>query len=516
MALNKSEIGQFVHEEATSLRLKPPLSIVMVTHMSLNQHGPGNTRGKSPIRDGFSWTKTNHLGVEIIQEELREMFPSQMICISEVDFAKCGRDSKTESTISNAGIIMVSPYAMDIKTVSEISDRYPNKPIIAGGPFVTRSEKIFHEKTNNKCLAVLGRVEGSIPQVLHHIQENNYQGQTVKRKHPFNAVTDYHRLPRMGVVFDVKNNPTGVLFEAGEGCDEVCKMCAVLLHVKSDRNPLEAREELERLHQQGVKYVFFVDNDISRRSPELLETLFEYLDKNNMGWVGVGSRKILEYPDLAKLMGKTNILFLHGIDDVLTQVSTTEQYKSRSLDQIKSDLESLQQYRFIVFGSAVLGMDDHTYPGTFISMANYLKSISIPTTIHMVLPFPGTQLYTELDRAGRIQVKDFSIYTYGEPTFKPLNMSQNELLQGIRWTQRELADPRIIANIITLVVRKAGREKFVKFPRAIASVLLVAIDNGLIGLNTHPDNRLQNYSESIINKIWGLLPNDVQSVLNQI
>lgn len=513
MAPNKSEIGLRVREEAESFHLHPPRSIVMVTHMSLNMHTPGSY-GKSLLRDGYSKAETPLLATEIIKEELRQMFPWAPVSVKEVDFAKYDH-RKTQEIIHGADVIMASPYPMDIGIFNQIRNDNPEKPMIAGGPFVTRNPHLFHELTDGCCMAVLGRVEGSMPSVLQLIEDKGYKGKTIRRKDRFDASRDYHILPREGVVSNIRTSPTGVLFEAGEGCDEVCNFCAVLSHVKSDRNPKEAMEELERLYKQGIRYIFFTDNDLSRRSPELLESVFSYVSEKNIGWVGEGSRKILEYPELARLMGKTNILFLHGIDDIFANVSTTEQFKSRTPEQIKADLEAFLQYGFLVFGSGIVGLDDHRFPDTFVDMSRFLELLDVPTTVHMVLPFPGTQLYTTLDKAGRIIKKDLSHYTYGEVVYKPLYMTEDQLTEGLRWLQREMADPRRIADMIGAIVQKVGVDKFRRFPRAIASLVMVAVDNGLVGMKTHPEEILQRESKSILNKIWGMLPHKLQDVVDQ-
>jgi len=47
-------------------------------------------------------------------------------------------------------------------------------------------------------------------------------------------------------------------------------------------------------------------------------------------------------------------------------------------------------------------------------------------------PFPGTAIYDELEKQGRILTKDWSKYTMKEVVFKPKNMSEKELIEGVK------------------------------------------------------------------------------------
>jgi radical SAM superfamily enzyme YgiQ (UPF0313 family) len=55
----------------------------------------------------------------------------------------------------------------------------------------------------------------------------------------------------------------------------------------------------------------------------------------------------------------------------------------------------------------------------------------------IMTPYPGTRLFDRLEKEGRITSYDWSRYTEGNVAFKPKNISEEELLQGIRRIARE-------------------------------------------------------------------------------
>ena len=81
-------------------------------------------------------------------------------------------------------------------------------------------------------------------------------------------------------------------------------------------------------------------------------------------------------------------------------------------EEIRQDLEKFQRLGFVVFGSLVLGRDEHKYPDSFIEIADILCSCKAPFTVHILVPFPGTSLYRKLGKVSRILTDDFSRYSF--------------------------------------------------------------------------------------------------------
>ena len=50
-----------------------------------------------------------------------------------------------------------------------------------------------------------------------------------------------------------------------------------------------------------------------------------------------------------------------------------------------------------------------------------------------MIPFPGTETFRKLDEEGRILTKDWSKYDGSHPVYRPKNMTESELEEGIYW-----------------------------------------------------------------------------------
>jgi radical SAM superfamily enzyme YgiQ (UPF0313 family) len=94
---------------------------------------------------------------------------------------------------------------------------------------------------------------------------------------------------------------------------------------------------------------------------------------------------------------------------------------------------------------------DHDTPDVFERTLDFLLEANVECLqATRLTPFPGTPLYEEMDRHGRILDKDWSHYDFGHVVFDPAHMSRETLDRGVAWVQREFHARR-------RVIRRAWR-----------------------------------------------------------
>jgi radical SAM superfamily enzyme YgiQ (UPF0313 family) len=68
---------------------------------------------------------------------------------------------------------------------------------------------------------------------------------------------------------------------------------------------------------------------------------------------------------------------------------------------------------------------------------------------HILTPFPGTRLYEDMDRQGRIHDRDWSHYDACQSVIHPQGMTSEELQNGWYWAVRETYKlPNILKRIL--------------------------------------------------------------------
>ena len=82
------------------------------------------------------------------------------------------------------------------------------------------------------------------------------------------------------------------------------------------------------------------------------------------------------------------------------------------------------------FPSIIFGLDDDT-PEQFEATIKFLMKNKIGNAYFWILtPLPGTELYNEMEREGRILIKDWSRYNLSDVVFQPKNFTPEELYSG--------------------------------------------------------------------------------------
>jgi len=138
-------------------------------------------------------------------------------------------------------------------------------------------------------------------------------------------------------------------------------------------------------------------------------------------------------------------------------------FESISLENLKSvhkgfnypteyaaGIRQLQRRGISIMGSFMFGLDGDDL-GVFKRTVDFVNSTKIDLALYNILtPLPGTRLYEEMDRQGRIHDRDWSHYDACHSVFHPQGMTSEELQNGWYWAVRETYKP---ANILRRIIR---------------------------------------------------------------
>jgi radical SAM superfamily enzyme YgiQ (UPF0313 family) len=59
-------------------------------------------------------------------------------------------------------------------------------------------------------------------------------------------------------------------------------------------------------------------------------------------------------------------------------------------------------------------------------------------TFHIMTPYPGTPLFRQMEREGRLLHRNWELYDTGHVVFRPRHMSVEQLAEGYAWCYRRL------------------------------------------------------------------------------
>jgi radical SAM superfamily enzyme YgiQ (UPF0313 family) len=211
------------------------------------------------------------------------------------------------------------------------------------------------------------------------------------------------------------------------GCVNNCKFCSVTKFYGRHYRHKPVENVLKEIDATGADSYFFVDDNIIC-NPDFSEDLFKALSHKNIRWMAQASTTILQNPHLIEMAAKAgckNLFF--GIES-LNADDLKSMHKGFNKPEAYVELfERVDRAGIRLWVSMIVGFDNDNRL-ELKKTINLLKDINIGTVVlWMLTPFPGTDLYEEMKRNGRIIETDWSKYDLLHVVYEPLHFTPKEL-----------------------------------------------------------------------------------------
>jgi radical SAM superfamily enzyme YgiQ (UPF0313 family) len=270
-------------------------------------------------------------------------------------------------------------------------------------------------------------------QILRDIEQNYLkQEYTGSYRRPFSE----DPAPRRSIV-PKDQFLTSASVIATRGCHNRCNFC--YLSTEGMHMPYSMRSIRQIVHEiemEKATYVVFIDNNLGSKKPYLRQ-LCAALEPMDIIWSAAVTIDVTDDPDLVKAMaasGCTGVFI--GFESLNEQSLMDTGKRTPAPDDYARRVRILQDAGIQVNGSFVVGFD-HDHPDVFEKTVKWIEDVRLESANFQILtPYPGTPLFKEMKRAGRILHTDWSRYDTGNVVFKPQNMTTDELQRGYEWMYR--------------------------------------------------------------------------------
>lgn len=102
-----------------------------------------------------------------------------------------------------------------------------------------------------------------------------------------------------------------------------------------------------------------------------------------------------------------------------------------------SAVRRLHSLGIMINGSFVFGLDQDD-KDVFKRTVDWATQHSITTsTFHILTPYPGTALFKDMEKQGRITTRNWDMYDTRNVVYKTMNLSPGELKDGYHWAYKE-------------------------------------------------------------------------------
>jgi radical SAM superfamily enzyme YgiQ (UPF0313 family) len=334
----------------------------------------------------------------------------------------------------------------EIPHVYRMADEFRKrgKTVVIGGYHATA---LPEEAAKHADVVVVGEAEGLWPRILSEL-ENGGERQHIYQNDGLIEMRNM-AIPRR----ELLNHDMYTVFntiQATRGCPFNCEYCAVTRFFGRDFRCRPVEEVVAEIKSQpGNRWMFLDDNLIGQ--DKYAKELFRALIPLGITWgaqVSFALAKDMELMDLYAQAGG-RFAFI-GFESLSAKVLKSVRKGFNHPEEYATGIRHLQHRGITIMGSFMFGLDGDDI-GVFKRTVDFVNATKIDLVLyHILTPFPGTKLYEEMDRQGRIHDHDWSHYDTGHSVIHPQGMTSEELQNGWYWAVGETYK---LSNILRRLVR---------------------------------------------------------------
>jgi radical SAM superfamily enzyme YgiQ (UPF0313 family) len=326
------------------------------------------------------------------------------------------------------GITAVTPFAPRAYQLAKIF-RARGQTVVMGGPHATA---LPEEAIQFVDAAIVGEGDLLWPQALKDWKQGKLQ--PIYRN---NRSVPLENLPRpRWDLLNPKNYIVPQVVQASRGCPFTCEFCS-LRNVFPGYRTRPIRDVIQEVEQIPYKDVVFWDDNIIGNTVWAKE-LFRELRHLGKRWYSQATITIAGSRELVELAGKSGCAGLFvGLESFSTASLKETNKEFNRVSRYRQDVKLLADNGIAVMSGLIFGFDEdslETFPRTLES-ATEIGLSAVATSV--LTPFPGTELFERLRRAGRIETFDWSRYTSDDVVFRPNGFTKEQLIQGHNWVGQQ-------------------------------------------------------------------------------
>jgi len=386
---------------------------------------------KSPERHVFSRWKLPRLGTVILGTRLRDAGYDVKVFIEEVqpvDYdALFSADLVGISTITST-----APRAYEFARAA----RRAGIPVVMGGPHVTflpdealqHCDYVLRGEADDLILDFVRAAETG--QGLERVPSLSWRRDGAVVHNPAAACcpdVDSLPLPDFSLVqgYDLYGKGNSVVpVQTSRGCPFNCTFCSVTRMFGRAYRFRSTENVMTELRRLRGRWVFFYDDNFAAnraRAKELMRAMIA--EKLNLKWTTQVRCDAARDPELLDLMKQSGCYYVYiGMESV--DPAVLECYdKRQSVDEIHSAIGEFHRRGIRIHGMFIFGADQDR-PESLRETVRFARRHHLSSVQFMILtPLPGTPLFEELEKEGRLLSRDWSLYDAHHVVHRPRHMS---------------------------------------------------------------------------------------------
>lgn len=330
-------------------------------------------------------------------------------------------------------LVIIQVYITNAYRAYKIADHYrlQGAYVILGGLHVT---SLPDEAAPHADTIFLGPGEETFPQFL-----KDFKNGTAKKIYS-SAIRTLDKIPPIRRDLIKRNRylvPNSIVVT--RGCPHHCDFCYKDAFFKGGKTFYtqlldDALAEIDRL---PGRHLYFLDDHLLGNAKFAAE-LFDGMKGMNRVFQAASTVDAVLRGNLIEKAQEAGLRSLFVGFETFSEANLKQSNKKQNLekDYVKA-VNRLHSLGIMINGSFVFGLDEDDKDVFKRTVDWGVKNSITTTTYHVLTPYPGTKLFTDMEQQGRILTRNWDLYDTRNVVYKTTNLTAEELKKGYDWAYKE-------------------------------------------------------------------------------
>ena len=257
--------------------------------------------------------------------------------------------------------------------------------------------------------------------------------------------------------------PIGTMLpvQAGRGCPHTCSFCSIACIYKGKylSRPIDdVYKDILRIKELGYKNFYLIDDNIVS-NPGYLKKLSDKIRPLKMRWASQCSLLLAKNKELLKSVKKSGAFMMSFGIETITQKGLEQYNKSwLKVNEHEELIKIITDEGILVSSEMIIGTDSDTEE-SIKETFQFIERCKIPIPrFYIITPMPGSQLYSDYKKEGRLLTEDYTQYDGSSCVFKPKKITAEKLTEMYWWLNQKTF------SFKSILKRTLFHPKFIKAP----------------------------------------------------